>query len=51
MCLVKLIVLHMPVFHLSNKSYFFKGGPIHKPLWLPWAPLPHFSKYVVIYLM
>ena len=19
----------------------FKGGPIHKPFWLPWAPLAH----------
>ena len=27
-------------------NIILKGGPIHKPYWLPWAPLPHlFSKF------
>ena len=35
------IVLPMPVFYLMVISHIFKGGPFHKPYWLPWASLPH----------
>ena len=33
-------------FKLFTKSRALNGGPIQKPYWLPWAPLPHLSLYV-----
>ena len=29
----------------------FKGGPIHKPFWLPWAPLPHVFLKFYLYVL
>ena len=35
-------------------NIILKGGPIHKPYWLPWAPLPHlfskFNMYILCFL-
>ena len=28
-----------------------KGGPIHKPYWLPWAPLPHLFFKFYMYIL
>ena len=29
----------------------FKGGPIHKPFWLPWAPLPRVFLKFYLYIL
>ena len=36
-------------FYLLIRSYIFKVGPINKPYWLPWAPLPDICNFMYIF--